>query len=192
MAAGTILFMRRPSPWNHGHDKQGYCLFNAHLENPGNNLTPVRYVENAIGCISKESAQQRDQHWPKRRHVWLWSYVAWTPFSNPTPQTLIIITSCPSFLHFSLDLNLPGLSCAISITSLCLCLSVSLSQPSPPFSLIDSFLHLPSSQFWITTYFEPGCQRSLGLGGKAREFRHTTLICEYSLSLTDVQKWNPR
>lgn len=60
MAAGTILFMKRPSPWNHCHDKQGHCLFNAHLENPGNNLTPVRYFENALGYISKESAQQSE------------------------------------------------------------------------------------------------------------------------------------
>lgn len=62
----------------------------------------------------------------------------------------------------------------------------------PPFSLIDSFLHLPSSQLWITRYLEPGCQRSRGRGGEAREFTHTTLIHDSSLSLTDVQKWNPR
>lgn len=50
--------------------------------------------------------------------------------------------------------------------SLSVCVSFS---ALPPFSRIDSFLHLPRSQFWITQYFEPGRQRSLGLGGEARE-----------------------
>lgn len=70
MAAGTILLMKRPSPRNRGHDKQGYCLLNAPLGNPGNNLTPVRYFENATGYISKESAQQSETSTNLSEDMW--------------------------------------------------------------------------------------------------------------------------